>query len=141
MRKLKHLLVIDDDPVARFIADDAIEEAGLAETISYCKDGKEAISYVKENCLPTKEEPSRYCPELILLDINMPIMDGYEFLEELARIEDLKHNDTSVILLSSSPYLKEEPNIERFSIIGYIEKPIKPEKLVELVNDKYEPLQ
>jgi CheY-like chemotaxis protein len=141
MRKVKHFLVIDDDPTARFIAGDAIEEAGLAEKIIYCHDGKEAISYVKENCFPTTKDPNRQCPELILLYINMPVMDGYEFLEELASIEDLKHNNTSVILASSAAYPKEESKIEKFSILGYIEKPVKPEKLVELVSDKYKPLQ
>jgi CheY-like chemotaxis protein len=77
LRKVKHFLVVDDDAAARFIAGDAIEETGLAENIIFCANGLEAIDYVKENCLPTLDDPGRKCPELILLDINMPIMDGY----------------------------------------------------------------
>lgn len=84
MRKVKHFLVVDDDPAARYIADDAIEESGIAENIIHCSNGAEALSYIKENCLPTPDDPHRQCPELILLDVNMPVMDGYQFLEELA---------------------------------------------------------
>jgi hypothetical protein len=42
-------------------------------------------------------------------------------------------------LLSSASYLKEEPNIKKFSILAYIEKQVKPEQLVELVKGKYKP--
>ncbi len=133
MKKVKDFLVIDDDYAARYLAGNAIEEANLADNIIFCNNGLEALTYIKENCLPTKENPDKSCPELILLDLNMPVMDGYEFLEELARIEDLRHNDTSVILLSSSSYLKEESKVKKFSILGYIEKPVMAEDLLKLI--------
>jgi CheY-like chemotaxis protein len=141
LKKVKHVLVVDDDSAARFLAGTAIEEADIAENIIFCKDGNEALSYIKENCLPTDDDPSRQCPELILLDVNMPIMDGYEFLEKLAILEDLRHNDTSVILLSSASYQVAKPKADKFSILGYIEKPVEAEKLIELVSVKYKPLQ
>jgi CheY-like chemotaxis protein len=71
LRKVKHFLVVDDDPAARYIAGDAIEETGIAENIIFCANGLDAIDYVKENCLPTPDDPSRKCPELILLDIGL----------------------------------------------------------------------
>jgi CheY-like chemotaxis protein len=136
LKKVKHVLVVDDDPGARWLAGAALEEAAIAENIIFCKNGKEALSYVKENCLPTDNDPHRQCPELILLDINMPVLDGIEFLEELAGIEDLKHNDTSVILLSSASYEVAKPKVDKFSILGYLEKPVEAEKLIELVSKK-----
>ncbi len=141
MGKVKHVLVVDDDPAARFLAGTAIEEAAIAENIIFCRNGDEAISYIKENCLPTPDDPGRQCPELILLDVNMPVMDGVEFLEELSSIEDLRHNDTSVILLSSASYEVSKKQVDKFSILGYMEKPVEAEKLVELVSNKYKPLQ
>jgi CheY-like chemotaxis protein len=132
MKKVKHFLVVDDDYAARYLAGNAIEEAGIAENIIFCNNGLEALEYIKQNCLPTAEEPDKYCPELILLDLNMPLMDGYEFLEALSGIEDLKHNNTSVILLSSSSYLREESRVKKFSILGYIEKPVMAEDLLKL---------
>jgi CheY-like chemotaxis protein len=141
LKKVKHVLVVDDDPGARWLAGAAIEEAAIAENIIFCKNGREALSYIKENCLPTNDDPHRQCPELILLDVNMPVMDGFEFLEELASLEDLRHNDTSVILLSSASYQVAKPTVDKFSILGYMEKPVEAEKLLELVNNKYKPLQ
>lgn len=73
MRKANHFLVVDDNPAARYIAGDAMEEAGIVETIMYCKNRVEALSYVKENCLSTAADPDRQCPELILLDVNKPL--------------------------------------------------------------------
>jgi CheY-like chemotaxis protein len=141
MKKVQHFLVVDDDYAARYLAGNAIEEAEIAENIIFCNNGLEALEYIKQNCLPTVEEPDKYCPELILLDLNMPVMDGYEFLEELASIQDLKHNNTSVILLSSSSYLKEESKVKRFSILGYLEKPVLAEDLIKLTSAKYKPFQ
>jgi CheY-like chemotaxis protein len=141
LRKVKHLLVVDDDPAARWLAGAAIQEAAIAENIIFCKNGNQAISYIKENCLPTYDDPGRQCPEIILLDVNMPVMDGFEFLEQLSTIEDLRHNNTSVILLSSASYQVVKPKVDKFSILGYLEKPVEAEKLIELVSDKYKPLQ
>jgi CheY-like chemotaxis protein len=72
LRKVKHFLVVDDDPTARFLAADAIEQASMAENIIFCANGQEALSYIKENCMPTAHDPNRACAELILLDVNMP---------------------------------------------------------------------
>ncbi|MDO1451541.1 response regulator [Rhodocytophaga aerolata] len=137
MRKVKHLLVVDDDSAARYLAAEAIQEAHIAENIIFCEHGRQALAYVLENCLPTIEHPNRQCPELILLDINMPVMNGMEFLEELASLEELKHTHTSVILLSSAQYHKEKSRLDRFTILGYIEKPVTSEKLVNLVKHTY----
>jgi CheY-like chemotaxis protein len=132
MKKVKHFLVVDDDYAARYLAGNAIEEAEIAENIIFCNNGLAALEYTKQNCFPTKQEPDKYCPELILVDLNMPIMNGYEFLEALSGIEDLKHNNTSVILLSSSSYLREESMVKKFSLLGYIEKPVMAEDLLNL---------
>jgi CheY-like chemotaxis protein len=140
MKKVNNLLVVDDDLAARYLAGWAIEEANITENLIFCSNGEEALQYIKDNCLPTKEDPGKYCPELILLDLNMPIMNGYEFLEELARIEDLQHNDTSVILLSSSSYLREKSKIKQFSILGFLEKPVTSDKLLDLLSATYKPL-
>lgn len=141
MKKVQNLLVVDDDLAARYLAGIALEEAHIAENVIFCNNGKEALAYIKANCLPTEENANKYCPELILLDLNMPVMNGYEFLEELSIIEDLQHNDTSVILLSSSTYLREKSRIKKFSILGFLEKPVMSEKLLDLLSATYKPFQ
>jgi hypothetical protein len=57
LRKAKHFLVVDDDPAARWLSGAAIEEADMAENIIFCKNGFEALFYIKENCLPTYDDP------------------------------------------------------------------------------------
>jgi len=132
MIKLKQCLIIDDDPASRFLAKVAIEDSEIAEKIIARENGFQALEYIKAHCLPN----DGYCPELILLDINMPVMNGYEFLEEITKMEDLKHNNTSIILFSSSSHEKEKKNIKaHFPIIGFLEKPATSDTIIELLNN------
>jgi two-component SAPR family response regulator len=75
------------------------------------------------------------------MGFNLIPMDGFEFLEQLSSIEDLQHNDTSVILLSSASYEVAKNQVNKLGILGYMEKPVEAEKVLELVIDKYKPLQ
>jgi CheY-like chemotaxis protein len=130
MIKLKQCLIVDDDPASRYLAKEAIDEIQLAEQVIVRENGAKALDYIKEHCLPNQA----HCPELILLDIKMPVMDGYEFLEELSKMEDLQHNNTSIILFSSASHEKEKQNIKaHFPIIGFLEKPATGEKIIELL--------
>lgn len=129
MKKVRQVLIVDDDKVSRIIMEEAAKELFADATIICCSSAFEALGYIKEYCMPTLENPHRYCPELILVDITMPVLDGYEFLTELYHIEGLRHNYTSVLLVSSHSYDKEKAKAQLFPILGYVEKPLTVENL------------
>ncbi len=85
--------------------------------------GREALDIVREKC--QKEQ----CPELILLDIHMPVLDGFGFLEELQNSADLNSAALRIVLLSSSTHALDVAKAKEYPVFDFIEKPLTLEKL------------
>jgi CheY-like chemotaxis protein len=129
MRRIKQLLIIDDDSASRRLLIEAVQELFITKHIISCSTAFRALTYIKTHCMPTLTNPNIFCPELILLDISMPVIDGYGFLAELHRLEGLRHRNTSVLFVSGLPYEKEKHKVELFPVLGYVEKPVTVESL------------
>ncbi len=99
-KKLNTVLLVDDDDGTNFISQLIIERAGVANAIVTALNGQEAIDYLT-NCGKYQKEIDCPNPEpmLILLDINMPILDGWEFVDAY---RNLPINKTSKIIMLSS---------------------------------------
>src|SRR4051794_16614637 len=93
MYKFKHVLLVDDDYVSNFIADHLLTKLDICDNVSFCRNGDEALKFLKDN-------PDDF-PELIFLDINMPVMDGFEFIETFRELH-LDDNNTRIIIYTSS---------------------------------------
>ena len=133
MKKVKQLMIIDDDKISLHLTESTVSELGIAEKVISCCSAFKALRYLTENCMPTINNERIYCPELILLDINMPVIDGYEFLAELHRMEGLRHENTCILLISSSPYTDEKEKVKYFPVVGYVEKPINSQKILDVL--------
>lgn len=110
------VLVVDDDEVVIFLHKMMVEDSGLSpEPISF-KDGKAAIEYLNEQY----KEGDFY---LILLDINMPVMNGWEFLDAIQTMPF--SNLTSVVMVTSSIDSIDRDKAKQYTqVIDYIEKPL-----------------
>ncbi|QHT71256.1 response regulator [Rhodocytophaga rosea] len=129
MERIRQLLIIDDDLASRRLMVEAAKELFVHTKIITYPNALDALSYITTYCIPTLDNPHVFCPELILLDVNLPVIDGYEFLSELHSIEGLQHNNTSILLVSSLPYEKEKRKVALFPVLGYLEKPVTLENL------------
>ena len=129
MERIRQLLIIDDDTSSRRLMVEAAKELFMGTNIITCANAFDAFSHIQSHCIPTLENPDLFCPELILLDVNLPVIDGYEFLTELHAIEGLRHNNTSILLVSTIPYEKEKHKVASFPVLGYLEKPVTLENL------------
>ena len=129
-RPYKKVLIIDDDEISNYISQKLIEQSNVAETIISYDSAKEALKYL-EDCFNTNSE----IPDLILLDINMPLMNGWDFLECLKEKAAIKKNKTSVYILSSSLYSKDFDTASKFNLVsGYVVKPLSKQKILEISN-------
>ncbi len=90
--------------------------------------GQEALDFITENCLQSKESKKK-CPDVVLLDLNMPVMDGYEFLEEYSKSVELSKQGIRIIVVSSSDSKRDREKTAQFNVAGYIVKPLTEEKL------------
>lgn len=123
-----NLLVIDDDDINVFIIKKIVEKTAFDVTMVAKENGQVALDY-----LATLGENPSSLPDLILVDINMPVLNGWEFIEAY---EALSNNllSSDIYMLSSSVY---ENDIERAktykSVKGFISKPLSIERLTELL--------
>jgi CheY-like chemotaxis protein len=129
MKNNLKILLVDDDDINNFLNKVIIEDMKIADKIFTSSNGQEALDLVKAKCGKGKQEE---CPDIIFLDINMPVMNGFEFLEELKKI---KLNKKSIIvILSSSDNLRDLQQAKKFGIENYVNKPLSEEKIVKVLN-------
>ena len=124
------ILMADDDPEDRMLAQEALKEARLANDLHFVEDGEELMDYLRHRNGYSDESTSPR-PGLILLDLNMPKMDGREALQEIRSDPDLRL--IPVVVLTTS---KTEEDILRTYGLGassFINKPVAFEGLVDVM--------
>ena len=120
----KAIWVIDDDAIYQIIVNKIIQRSEMFSTITSFKNGKEAIDVLQEIVHNTADE-SASLPDIILLDINMPIMDGWEFMEKMGLIKSKFSKDITVYIVSSSIATEDKNKSKTYSdILGYLSKPV-----------------
>jgi CheY-like chemotaxis protein len=99
-RPLNLILLVDDDDTTNFVNTRLLTNMQITEDIKAVRNGKEAIDYLKEACLENPK-PGFVCPDLIFLDIKMPVMDGFTFLEKYKEA-GLDSGDHVIIMMLTS---------------------------------------
>lgn len=133
MEKLNSILLIDDDHINNFIVVSKLKSIQLVENINYVENGKAAIEFINK-CIA---EDIETLPSLIFLDINMPIMDGWEFLAEFEKIDHKYTSKMHIYMVSSSVYnediekSKQYPNVKMF-----ISKPLVRERIEQIIRER-----
>lgn len=110
MEKLKCVLLIDDNEGDNYFNNMLIKEMDIAEHIQLAQDGLQAINYLKDE--------KNVFPELIFLDINMPVMNGWEFLKQYKKLNEKKKGNTVVVILATignSDEINAAPEIDLIS--------------------------
>lgn len=126
--KLKHLLLVDDDPTTNFFNRHLIGKMGLFDQIHEAANGQIALEKIAE--LHEKGE----APDMILLDINMPIMNGFEFLDKYVDLDDKIKSSVVVCMLTTSLAKEDLERSKKYAILDdYIDKPLYEKKMRELI--------
>jgi len=106
LNRVNSVMIVDDNPGDVLLLRLCLEESGLYEHILEARNGAEALERFTRHQASRKAEPDARPPLVIFLDINMPLMDGWEFLERLAALiqtsTGLDESSVAVIMLSSS---------------------------------------
>lgn len=126
--KTFRVMVIDDDEINNFLCSRVIMNSGYASGVDTFLTANEALDNIASNI-----GNPELLPGLILVDINMPIMSGWDFLERFSELTSKANKDIRVAILSSSVYQKDKEKAESIpGVIGYVSKPLTAENFKEL---------
>jgi CheY-like chemotaxis protein len=123
MRKSKSILLVEDDRVDAMTVERALKEIKITNHLDIVGNGEEALTFLKD--------PENKKPGIILLDLNMPKMNGIEFLKIAKNDNAIK--DIPVIVLTTSKEEQDRMDSFNLGIAGYMVKPVDYVKFVEVV--------
>jgi CheY-like chemotaxis protein len=128
MRKFTSVLLVEDDPITVMVCDRIIKMTAFSDNVSSCVNGKIALEHLnrlKDGGVPL--------PEIIFLDINMPVMNGWDFLEEFEGIKTMFQELPRIYILSSTVDPEDYKKAEAFSLVeSFISKPLSKESLEKI---------
>ncbi|WP_417857593.1 response regulator [Xanthomarina gelatinilytica] len=129
MGKLKNVLLIDDSESDNFYHARKIKKMGITDNIHICYSGEEALDYLKSELEGIHPQPT-----LIFLDINMPGMNGWEFLEEYEQLEVSQKGEVVLTMLSNSIDERDRERAQQYkSVHGFYSKPLNEEYLTNIL--------
>lgn len=130
---MKKLVIIDDDPIDHFVMKHALRGKDYFDTTTYTIYGSLILDYIEEN----RSEPEKL-PDVIILDLNMPIFSGWDFLERFQQMQAGIQKNIKVYVLSSSIRPSDKENAERYPFVrSFMSKPLEPAMIDNIANKQY----
>jgi CheY-like chemotaxis protein len=130
MKKLNKILLIDDDQVTNYLNKELLKGLYIAEEVKVAVNGKLALEYMHENC----GSVLKVCPELIILDHHMPVMDGMEFMQALNKIDFVNRAEVVFILLAIDSRKEDIEKFKRLGVQEFITKPLSQKTVMDAYN-------
>jgi CheY-like chemotaxis protein len=130
MKKVDTVCIVDDDDIYQFTTTILLRKTELVNKIVVFSNGLKAIDFLKKE-MGNKEN----IPDILLLDVNMPVMDGWEFLEEYLLIRSKLPKSVVIYMVSSSVDERDVLRAKSISALsGYLVKPISSENLMDIIS-------
>ena len=129
----KNILLVDDDSIANFLIERIVQSTGLAKNIFKALNGKEALQRFEQPSNGTSP-----LPEVVLLDLNMPIMNGFEFLQAYKNLQFEEKDHVLIILVTSSNNPSDIERAKQLGIKYYLTKPISAETIKGILLKEFE---
>jgi CheY-like chemotaxis protein len=125
---MKRVLLVDDDPTCNLICSKFLENLNTSVQSSIALNGQQALDFLMDY----KRHP---LPDVILLDLNMPVMGGFEFLEAFRELRIPGQAKVQIVILSSSDDAVDIRRASEMGIHHYITKPVSLDKLGKVIHD------
>ena len=131
--KYHSIMLIDDNEIDNLINQKMIESASICDRIFVHTGAKSAIEFLKNMEKLAVDSKEGLLPEIIFLDIDMPLMDGFQFLDEFEKLSESTREHSKIIMLTSSlnPLDMQKAKKNKL-IVKYLNKPLSQENLKKL---------
>ncbi|MEY3240045.1 MAG: hypothetical protein RIR11_1483 [Bacteroidota bacterium] len=137
-KKLNCVLLVDDDDATNFMSRLVIDRAGITEHIEIALNGRDAIEYLEKTVKQAQVAHSTVSPMLILLDINMPIMDGWEFLQAYKALETNPNDEIIIVMVTTSSNPEDERRAGGIpEVAGFAHKPLRLAMVEEIIKKHF----
>jgi CheY-like chemotaxis protein len=129
-KPLKCVMLVDDNPNDNFFHTREIKKHDPSTIVITMENGPAALEYLKAN-----HSPGYLLPDIIFLDINMPGMNGWEFLVEYHKLEKALHSGMIIVMLTTSEGMEEAERAIAWKLItDFCTKPLTKEKIGEIIS-------
>jgi CheY-like chemotaxis protein len=136
---LEQILCIDDDPITLMLCKKVISKSSFSKEVITAQNGEEALHHFNNLKYHNSKNTVSKKPELIFLDLNMPVMGGWEFLDHFTSSDYNEFNNANVIVLSSTIDPEDLAKAKKYPIIiDFLSKPITI-PMLEYLKKKIEP--
>jgi len=134
MLSLSSVLLVDDDPTTNFLNKLLLTRMGVAQQVLVAENGEQALRTLDQSC-QTSEHST--CPQLILLDMNMPVLNGLGFLEAYVQLPLAYQQPIVIVMLTTSLHPTDLARAQQLPIAGFLNKPLTKEKVTALLQEHF----
>lgn len=128
MKPLHSIFIVDDDPIHQQITEIMLDRLSISNVVTKFSDAQDVLEHIRAQCNNASE-----LPDVILLDLNMPVMDGWEFLEAFSQVRPTLIKHIKVYVLTSSIDEKDKERVSQFTFVeGYLTKPLTNDVILSL---------
>jgi len=130
-KKIPNILIIDDDPMSSFMLKRLAELGELADIITIFNSARSALEYIEE-----RKQADNLLPDVIFLDIYMPILNGWDFLTAFKTLKPQLSKKIDIVIVSSSEHPRDVEQARTFEEVkAYAVKPVSLERLKEIIEN------
>jgi CheY-like chemotaxis protein len=133
MAALTSVLLVDDDPTTNYLNKLLLTRMGAAEQVLVAENGEQALRTLVQTCVAE----TMTCPRLILLDMNMPVLNGLAFLEAYVQLPLAQQQAIVIVMLTTSLHPVDLARAEELPIAGFLNKPLTKEKVYALLQEHF----
>ena len=130
MALLTSVLLVDDDSTTNFLNKALLTRMGVTQQVLTAENGEQALRTLGQTCLGPD---SAACPQLLLLDMNMPVLNGLGFLEAYTQLPLAQQRTTVIVMLTTSLHPLDQARAEQLPIAGFLNKPLTKEKVTAIL--------